>query len=78
MQKAFQEAGIEMGSESFSFDLRDQNDGQLAQDKNSREALFDFAGMDGMNDMDMGDDALMNAGIYGQQYLRPNGINLYV
>lgn len=78
LQKAFEEAGIDVGSESFSFDLRDQNDGQLAQDKNGRETLMNVADIHAMNDTDMDDAALINAGIYSQQYLRPNGVNLYV
>lgn len=78
LQKAFEEAGLDVGQEGFTFDLRDQNDGQLAQDKDSRESLLNIADLNGMADMDMDEAALINAGIYSQQYIRPNGVNVFV
>ncbi len=76
LHKAFEEAGLDVGSEGFTFDLRDQNDQQLAQDKDSRESLFHVADVNAMDEM--GDDAMMNAAIYNQQYINPTGVNVFV
>ena len=79
LQKALQEAGLDVGSDSFSFDLRDQNDGQLAQDKDSREMLFNVDGLaDIESDMDGINDNYLAAGAYGQIYASAGGVNIFV
>ena len=78
LHKAFQDAGLDMGSENFTFDLRDQNDPQFSnRDDNDTQALFDLSQINGIEDVDM--NANDNAGsAYGQQYVRPRGVNVYV
>ena len=81
LQKALAEAGIETGSDSFTFDLRDQNNGQLAQDaRDGNSALFDLGHLDDMPADAMSDMAVVmqNMSAYGETYLRPDGVNIFV
>jgi|GEM_PF-1644791 flagellar hook-length control protein FliK len=76
LQKAMSEAGLDVGSESFSFDLSQGQDQELAEDRNSKEMLFDLNGIEGIEEDDFANGSL-TAGLYGQQYIRPSGVNVY-
>ena len=79
LQKALQDAGLDVGSDSFSFDLRDQNNGQLAQDKDSREMLFNIEGLEDISEDANGiNDNYAAASAYGQTYANASGVNIFV
>ena len=77
LHKALADAGLEMGQDSFTFDLRDQNDPQFANDKDGREALFDLSHIQDIDMNDLNSNDNMHA-MYAQQYIRPSGVNVYV
>ena len=74
LTKALQDAGLDVGSDSFSFDLRDEANEQFARENDG--TLFDVSGANGID----GDDIALNDNLaalaYGQQYIRPDGVNI--
>ena len=75
LNKAMQDAGLDMGQESFTFDLRDQNDQTFAE-KDGEKALFDLSHVEDIDVNDMNANDNLQA-MYGQ-FIRPSGVNVYV